>query len=111
MPRITAIFLSCSVASIVTKFASLKRDFAMASSFFASRIGMEIMFAPLTFFVPGPNIGCIQIGVTLSGILESAETVFVFKDDMSIKQDSLFISFAMSRMISGVLFVGVQSIT
>ena len=40
----TAIFLSCSIASIVTKFAPSNNVFATVNSFFASLIGTEIMF-------------------------------------------------------------------
>ena len=53
----TAIFLSCSAASIVTKFALGKSNFVISNSFLASLIGMIIMFLPSMLFVPGPNIG------------------------------------------------------
>ena len=43
-PKITAIFLSCSIASIVTKFAPSNNDFATVNSLLASLIGTEIMF-------------------------------------------------------------------
>jgi len=52
-----AIFLSCSAASIVTKFAFGKSNFVADYSFCASLIGTMIMFLPSIFFVPGPNIG------------------------------------------------------
>ena len=84
-PKITAIFLSCSIASIVTKLASGNSDRATKSSFFASLTGTEIMFWPLIFFTPGPNIGCMQIGFIFDGIFDSAEIVFDFWDEISIR--------------------------
>ena len=83
----------------------------IANSFFASLIGIEIILRPLIFFIPGPNIGCIQIGLILEGVFESAGTVFDFSDDISIKNAPRFISFEINLIISGVAFVGVHSKT
>ena len=107
----TAIFLSCSAASIVTKLAPGKSDLATDSSFFASLTGIEIMFLPLIFFVPGPNIGCMQIGFILEGIFERDVIVLDFCDEISIRYVPRFISFAINLIISGVLLVGVHKIT
>ena len=53
----------------------------------------------------------MHIGQTFAGIFPNAIAVFDFCDEISIKYDSRFISFAMSRIISGVFFGGVDSKT
>ena len=55
-----------------------KSSFVVASSFFASLIGIIMIFLPSIFFVPGPNIGCMQIGLIFFGIFKSAAAVFNF---------------------------------
>ena len=110
-PRITAIFLSCSAASMVTKLAPGNKSLATASSFLASLMGTDMMFWPLIVLMPGPNMGCMQMGLIFDGIFESEETTFDFSEDISIRYVPRFISFAISLMISGVLLVGVHSMT
>ena len=110
-PSMTAIFLSCSAASIVTKLASGNSSRATPSSFFASFTGIEMMFLPFTCFVPGPNIGCMHIGLIFEGIFERADIVRDFCEDISMRYVPRIISLAMSRMISGVRLVGVHSTT
>ena len=110
-PSTTAMRLSCSAASMVTKLAPGSSDFATASSFLASRTGTDMTFLFFRRRVPGPNMGCMQTGFIFAGIFERAETVFVFSDEMSMRCVPFFISLAISRMISGVRRVGVQSIT
>ena len=80
-------------------------------SFFASLIGTEMIFWFLTVFIPGPNIGWMQIGLILSGIFDNDDTTLDFSDEISIRYVPLFISFAINLIISGVLLVGVHNTT
>jgi len=74
-------------------------------------VGIMIMFLPSIFFVPGPNIGWIQIGFTLVGVFKSVRAVLDLCEDISIRYEPRFISLAINLMISGVFFVGVHKRT
>ena len=53
----------------------------------------------------------MQIGETFAGIFPNAVAVFDFWEVMSMRYDSLFISFAINLIISGVFLVGVDNKT
>ena len=42
-----------------------------------------MMFCPFMERIPGPNMGCMHMGLTLAGIFESDETTFDFSEDIS----------------------------